>query len=214
MLAHLLALVLGAEPPPVILDVRRVVAGVRHTLAGTAPAVRQAVPAEGLQCTPPLTPPEDSIQAEAESHLSQCSRTSAQSDPWVVLRLVELEHDLGAPAGLLSSAVCWETGYRANSRGDWRHRHARAHGWYQMHEQWETVCRLSRGGRDDIDAASACYFWRVLVRAEEARECAEPLVVGEAIAANVVRYRVWGCAARSRHSQERDSWRLCANGGC
>lgn len=208
LLALLLALPASAsaEVPPVIIGVREAMRDARRAL--NADAARHAVADTGGVCEalPEVEDDDMPERAEVERHLAACSRTGRHSDPWAVLRLVQLEHELGAPSGLLSAAVCFETGYRPGARGDWLAGHARAHGWFQMHAPWERVCRLARGGRDSIEAATRCYWWRVTVRAEEAKACTSPLVVGEALAANVVRYRAWGCQARSRHNHEMEGW--------
>lgn len=145
-------------------------------------------------------------RVEVERHLSQCSRASRRSDPWMVLELVRLERDLGAPAGLLSAVVCWETGYTHGARGDWQAGKARSWGplgW------WRAWCGWKPGARDNVEAAARCYWARVehYLAQERVAECGEPVVVAEAMAANGPRYLRWGCAARSRHVEEWRGWR-------
>lgn len=148
-------------------------------------------------------------RVEVERRLSQCSRASRRSDPWMVLELVRLERDLGAPAGLLSAVVCWETGYTHGARGDYKHGRARSWGPLQMMGWWRAWCGWKPGARDDVNAAARCYWARVEHYLAQARvaECGEPMVVAEAMAANGVKYAAWGCAARSRHVEEWRGWR-------
>ena len=159
----------------------------------------------------PLLEAEDDIQErlEVERHLASCSRASGRSDPWMVLSLVRLERELGAPVGLLSAVACWETGYTHGARGDWRDGRARAHGVLQLHGWWRAWCGWKPGARDNVEAAARCYWARVEHYLEQPRVagCNRPVVVAEAMAANGVKYGPWGCAARSRHVEEWEGWR-------
>jgi hypothetical protein len=125
----------------------------------------------------------------------------------MVLDIIRIERDLGAPAGLLSSAACWETGYTHGARGDWQDGKARAVGPWQLHAWYSAWCGLSAGGRDDVQAAGRCYLARVEYHAAQAVQCASPWTVGEAMAANAVKYGPWGCAAKSLHAVELEGWR-------
>lgn len=196
-----------AEVPPVIVGVREAVRDARRVLEReVAPASTQVMCEGG-----PLLEVEDDIQErlEVERHLANCSRASGRSDPWMVLALVRLERELGAPTGLISAVACWETGYTHGARGDWRDGRARAHGVLQLHGWWRAWCGWKPGARDNVEAAARCYWSRVEHYLAQARvaECNRPVVVAEAMAANGVKYAAWGCAARSRHVEEWEGWR-------
>lgn len=199
------------EVPPVIGEVRRVVRDVRPILDGHAQSVpADALPGESGMCVAPLVPDaaDDIPERETVEHvLARCSRAGRGSDPWMVLQLVRLERDLGAPAGMLTSVACWETGFRGQAaRGDWERGVALAHGPLQLHEQFVSVCGLTRTGRDSVEGAARCYWSRVLVHAEEAKACTNPLQVGEAMTA---RGGGWsGCEAMSDHARELARWAL------
>lgn len=127
----------------------------------------------------------------------------------MVLALVRLERELGAPAGLLSAVACWETGYTHGARGDWQAGKARSWGPLQMMGWWRAWCGWEPGTRDNVEAAARCYWARVEHYLEQPRVagCNRPVVVAEAMAANGVKYGPWGCAARSRHVEEWEGWR-------
>lgn len=196
----------ASEVPPVIVGVREAMRDARRVLDRKPVAPAHA---SGGECVAlPEAELEDDIpeRVEVERHLAECSRASRRSDPWMVLSLVRLERDLGAPAGLLSSAVCWETGYTHGARGDWQDGRARAHGITQMHGWWRAWCGWSRDMRDDVEAAARCYLSRVLHYLPDAQRCDAPWTVAEAMAANGVKYGPWGCAARSKHAEELGRW--------
>lgn len=197
----------ASEVPPVIV-VREAMRDARRVLDRKPVAPAHA---SGGECVAlPEVDVEDDIpeRVEVERHLAKCSRAGRRSDPWMVLSLVRLERDLGAPAGLLSSAVCWETGYTHGARGDWQDGRARAHGVTQMHGWWRAWCGWSRDMRDDVEAAARCYLSRVLHYLPDAERCDAPWTVAEAMAANGVKYGPWGCAARSKHADELTRWTL------
>jgi len=146
-------------------------------------------------------------RALVERHLEECSRAGRRADPWVVLRVVQLERELGVPEGLISAAVCWETGYTRGARGDWRQGEAQAHGVLQMWPWWVRWCGLAPGGRDNLDAAVRCYVARIEHYLPRVAGCARPWVVAEALAANGPYYATLGCRARSRHVDELEGWR-------
>lgn len=200
----------ASEVPPLIRDVREVVRDVRRVLDREAP--RHAVRDTGGECRAlPMDEPGDDVlpteaeRVEVERHLASCSRASRRSDPWMVLALVRLERDMGVPPGLLSSAACWETGYTHGARGDWRDGHARSWGPLQMMGWWRAWCGWRPGARDDVEAAARCYLARVLHYLDDGL-CPGNWTRAEAMAANGVRYRAWGCRARSRHAEELGRW--------
>lgn len=207
----LLACVLAASParayevPPVIVGVREAVRDARRVLEDK-PAPAQVAPVVGECRALPEVEDVDVDQVAADRHLRSCSRAGRRSDPWMVLTLVRLERELGAPDGLLSAVACWETGYTQHARGDWRDGVARAHGPMQLHPVWYRACGLSAGARDDVEASARCYLSRVYAHAETWSHCDRPLVVGEAMAANSPKYTHWGCDARSMHALELERW--------
>lgn len=154
---------------------------------------------------------EDDIpeRTTVERYIAACSRRPGRlADPFAVLELVRLERDLKVPAGLLSAAACWESGYTANARGDWRNGVARAHGILQLHAPFLRACGLTAHARDSLEASARCYAARFLARLEEVQGCANPVAVAEALVANTPRYLPWGCAARSAHWREWAAWGL------
>lgn len=197
----------ASEVPPIIVGVREAMRDARRVLDRRPVAPAHA---SGGECVDPSAGElDDDIpeRVEVERHLSQCSRAGRRSDPWMVLSLIRLERDLGAPAGLLSAAVCWETGYTHGARGDWQDGHARAHGVTQMHGWWRAWCGWSGDWRDDLEAAGRCYWARVEHYLPGVAHCNRPVVVAEALAANGVKYGPWGCAAKSKHAEELEGWR-------
>lgn len=204
----------ASEVPPVIVGVREAVRDAERALSEdrTLRDSRKVPSRVELVCEggPLLT--EDDVELadrlEVERHLAACSRASRRSDPWMVLRVIELERELGVRVpGLVSAAVCWETGYTHGARGDWRDGQARSWGPLQMMGWWRSWCGWRPGARDDVEAAVRCYVARMHHYVDGwAGDCDEPWIVAEAMAANGVRYERWGCRARSKHAVELGAW--------
>lgn len=207
----------ASDVPPLSEDVRRVMRDTTRVLTGVDgdknvahPTFRLDEPrdAQGGECWAPVIDDEDDIPERqlVERHLDQCSRAGKRADPWLVLRVVQLERELGVPEGLISAAVCWETGYTRRARGDVRDGHARAHGSLQLWPWWLRWGGLVEDARDDIDAAVRVYVARVYHYLDDGR-CPGNWLRAEAMAANGPRYKRWGCHARSRHADEWARWR-------
>lgn len=200
--------------PPPIIDVR----GLRPT---TKPAVVAATepsthaPADGPMCAEPLVLTDDMPERERVEHvITTCGTLRGPvgkgADPFMVLELIRLESDIGAPANLLVATYCVEAAMQARGRyagrflGDWKDGKARALGPFQLHENvWSGTCRGTPDAPHDMIWAGRCYWKEVLrveAKARRVTKCgdADMLGVGEANAANFRRYG-WRCKARSEH---------------
>jgi hypothetical protein len=236
--AILLALILGRtarayQPPPVIVPPSTLDERDAHD-TGDAGVVDTAepVPAPGPMCldgsseavhwdSPPtrLGALLYGAPTEAESEatvalIDGCTQTTrAVADPWLVLALLRLEDDAGAPSGMLASVWCVEASMRTVAartsgpiRGDYLEGEGyRAHGPAQAHGWLRDWCDLHNGEADDFLPAFECYLSRAIyMRDRYALACSDSWAVGEALTANWPAYRAAGCKARSKH------WRVRA----
>lgn len=231
--AILLALVLGSvarayEPPPIIVPPTSVtepdardgddVAAIDTTEAPTVPQAGpmcldgrseavtwgRAPTALGLLLLGEPTPSEREIVTRAIDGCSQTNR--AVADPWLVLALVRLADEAGAPPLMLVSAWCVESSMRTTSarddgpiKGDPDGGVWRARGPLQLHDWWPAWCGGASSDRDDLVWSAGCYLRRVVAYLPQFAECPEPWRVSEAMAANARAYAPRGCAARSKH---------------
>jgi len=196
-----------------------------------------ARPGDGPMCQLPIQEPYDgpwptiaavlsmepaTLEERVEVHtqMHQCSRgLTKAADPFLILAFYRYEAILGVPdevRGILGATWCVESAFRTKSsrvdgpiRGDWRDGYAGAYGPFQLHSWAESPikCGLSEGGRDDLFAAAACYWSRILVRKETVRTCRNPWPRSEALVANQGKYAALGCKAASEHWKELQRWR-------
>lgn len=220
--------------PPPIIDVR----GLRPTTKPPTALepIPHAFPGDGPMCQAPL--PEEAPApslltslleepaTEAERAIvmraEQCFHGSAGFDPFLVLALTRYEVDLGVPAefrGALAAAWCYESALRTQGRdggplrGDWHNGVARAFGPYQLWPWQRAWCGFRDGDADSLLTAAGCYWARVVDRREVRAlkwGCEHSWRVGEALAANGVRYLPWGCSAKSGHWAEWERWQKAA----
>jgi hypothetical protein len=143
------------------------------------------------------------------------------ADPFQVLALVRLEHDLGIPEsarGILVGAWCVETSMKARPSqgkhflGDWHEGVALASGSFQLHETgWGKTCRGTEAAPHDLLWAASCWWYQVLKAEKKARRvsgCSDKamLRVAEAAASNVRRYG-FDCRSKSGHWQVMEQMR-------
>lgn len=144
--------------------------------------------------------------AEVTFQIQQCSRRVTRvADPFMVLALLRLEQDLGAPKGVLASAWCWETAMRpVPVRGD----AGASHGFFQMQGWFWDACGLPMVDRVTLDLpmAATCYFSRVQQYLDDGK-CPGNVTRAEALAANGPKYASHGCKAKSLHAAELARWR-------
>jgi hypothetical protein len=215
-----------AEPPPTIKDIRRA-----PKLIETEPAeVKAAVGSEpgiGPMCIVEYLPPthmgvllEEAPSEEervvVERAISKCERdVRAVADPWKVLALHRLEKELGVPKeveSLLIATWCWEGAMRSDKpiRGDFNGGRAHSFGPFQMQAWFWDWCNLPTAPvvYDDLTVAATCYWSRVRDVAER-MDCPakDRWPAAEAMAANGMKYKHYGCKARSKHWKELESWK-------
>ncbi len=220
----------SSEPPPLIGDMAR----------PTRMALATAAPKDGPMCqrevvesaSSPILPDRmgvllEATPTEAEQQFVDRALTACESlrgpvrrvaDPFQVLALLRLEHDLGIPEearGIIVAAWCVETSMKARPGkgkqflGDFRDGVALASGSFQLHENvWAVTCNGTRNAPHDLLWAASCWWSQVLKAADKARRvsgCAEDdiLRVAEAAASNVRRYG-WRCNSKSSHWQMLD----------
>lgn len=222
----------SSEAPPVIGEMAR-----PKPLAGYAKALLdRSPPRDGPMCQPidldlpdPILPdrmgvllqatPTEAEQRFVDRALTACEGLRGPvrlvADPFQVLALARLEHDLGVPEsarGILVAAWCVETAMKARPGrgkqflGDFRDGVALASGSFQLHENvWAKTCNGTRQAPHDLLWAASCWWSQVLKTAEKAQRvsgCDEEdmLRVAEAAASNVRRYG-WRCDSKSGHWQ-------------
>ena len=128
------------------------------------------------------------------------------ADPWLVLALVRLADESGAPSLMLAAAWCVESSMRTVSardggpiKGDLESGMWRARGPLQLHDWWAAWCGGLSSDRDDLVWSAGCYLRRVVAYLPQFSGCAEPWRVSEAMAANARSYAPRGCKAESKH---------------
>lgn len=203
-------------PPPVITPITR------------TPAHAERVIKDGPMCQapdfsdlPPPThlgvllqdPPTHAERVLVSKSMSACESFRGVSkegaDPFLVLALVRLESDLGAPPGLFAGTYCIEVSMRATSRtggphyGDWRNGVPLASGPFQLHRGvWDGVCGGTPDAPHDLIWAATCYWANVtrVLETGKADHCRprDRLRVAEAAASNVRRYG-FRCDSASAH---------------
>lgn len=145
-----------------------------------------------------------------------CRWTSREvADPWLVLALMRLADESGAPRDMLVAVWCVEASMRTEAakggpiRGDYLQGEGyRAHGPAQTHAWLRDWCDLHNGLADDFLPAFNCYLSRVVyMRDRYALGCSDSWRVGEALTANWPRYKGAGCKAESKH------WRVMSGFG-
>lgn len=209
---------------PIINGIKRPVSRpVKAPDAAPAEAPRVLPRGDGPMCTPelpwggePLVPTHMGVlllepATEAESRevvhqIKSCSRSVTKvADPFAVLAMLRLERDLGAPAGFLASAWCWESAMRPVplARGDG----GASHGFFQMKQWFWDACGLPMTDRvtTDLTMAATCY-WGMADHFLQDGRCPGNVIRAEAMAANGDGYQHWGCKAESRHHKELLRW--------
>jgi len=203
-------------PPPIITPISR------------TPVHAERIVPDGPMCQapdfsdlPPPThlgvllqePPTQSERALISGAKRACSGfrgdVSQSANPFLLLALVRLEDELGAPPGLFVSTYCIEVSMRETSRsggphfGDYRNGTPLASGPFQLHEGvWSKVCGGTSDAPHDILWAATCYWANVLRVLETGKvdHCrpGDRLRVAEAAASNVRKYGL-RCNSASAH---------------
>lgn len=216
----------ASASPPVIGDVARPSpkAGVHISETHTLP-VRKRVVVDGPMCqagpTGPASPPtpiglltaDEPTLAERmrlEVQATSCTRLKGAKNPWkyadpyLLLGLMRLEEELNVPVearGILAAAWCWEAGFRSSPRaGD----EGMSFGPYQQQAWFWSWCG-GKGYTYDIVDASTCYWSRVDYYLQDGK-CPGSITRAEAMAANGVKYKNYGCSAKSLHWKELERW--------
>ena len=151
----------------------------------------------------------DTVERAMQACASLRGPVRRVADPFLVLALVRLEAELGAPMGLFAATYCVEVSMRAEGRhdgrhlGDWWNGRPLAAGPLQLHEGvWLGVCGGTPDAPHDLLWAAGCYWQnvqRVLeVRGFEHCRARDRLRAAEAAASNVRKYGL-RCDSVSAH---------------
>ena len=162
-------------------------------------------------------PPTDEERRMIEIQLEHCKRdVRGVADPFLMLAVLRFEEEIGVPdeaRGILNAVWCIEAAMKLEDkdggpiRGDWHGGHANAHGPAQLWSWHRNWCGLAEGGADDLYASLGCYWQRAEDRREKrAMGCIDTWRVGEALAANGIKYKPHGCKAQSSHWKEMKKW--------
>lgn len=225
---HCVSDALAEPPPPTIREIRR--APKLEALREEPALVKAAAGSEpgiGPMCIAEYMPPthmgvllEEAPSEEerivVERAISKCERdVQTVADPWKVLALHRLEKDLGVPKeveSLLIATWCWEGAMRSDKpiRGDFHGGMAHSFGPFQMQAWFWGWCNLPTAPivYDDLTIAATCYWSRVQEVASR-MDCPAKDVwpAAEAMAANGMKYKHYGCKARSKHWKELEAWK-------
>jgi len=143
--------------------------------------------------------------------VNSCHRMKGAKDPWkyanpyLLLALYRLEPELGIPEanrGILAASWCWEAGFRDKPRaGD----EGRSYGPYQQQAWFWDWCGASAPTYDIVEA-SACFWSRAEYYLADGKCPPGSYSRAEAMSANGVKYKNYGCKAESLHWKEWERW--------